>query len=302
MYIPDNIQILRNKLFERQNNFKSFTEITTEDLEKIKNEAQEFISRFNQNESLIPYSKSALYEKVLSRITYYPHNQYYRDFDKQIIFVIYAMDPNLLMYKLYLATDIPKVQSKDPEIRTNERKKHNEAVSTYHNQLLKLIGITEQDLLKYEEILFNKFYKDKELVKGVNKNKIDNLMFYTPFLKSFNSITPERYQELKEIANQWLTDNQYDDHKTTTATAVYNILSQNKVLGLKSLAEQFCFFIMLIDPELDILKIYEEESRIPNITNRIKERFNFYYPDFIRIEKLYHQTFCPELEVNPWKK
>lgn len=300
MYIPELLNILRHKLYDRQNEFKNFNNITEEDLVKIKEDAEKFVASFVDQDSFKPYPNSSLYEKVLSRITHYTSNPYYSDYDKRIIYVIFAMDPDLLMYKLFLATNIPKIKSKDPDIRTEERRKHNLAVSTYQNELSKILGLTDQELLKYEEIFFNKFYKDKELVKGVKLNKIDTFMSYTPFIRAFN-ISESRYQELLEIAHKWLDENNYDNYETTLATAIYNIMSQNKVLGVKTLHEQFCLFIMVIDPELEVLKIFEEESRMPNIIARLKERFGFYHQDLIRIEKLYHETFCPEMEVNPWQ-
>lgn len=288
--------LLRNKLFSREREFKNFSNITLEDLDKIKSEATTFARSYDKPYSLTSYDKTSLYEKVLSRITYYSFNPYYREFDKKILYVIFSLDPDLLMYKLYLATYIPDSKPNDEE----SLKAHNDAVSKYRQELVKLIGFTDPNILKYEEILFNTFYRKEKLVKGVNLNKVNSFLSFTPFVTSFNTITKERFTELTAIAQKWLDENTSSDYHTTLRTAIYNIMYQHQLLGLKTPEEQYCLFILIIDPELETLKIYEEESLLPNIITRLKERFNFYTKDFIRLEKIYHERFCPDLEVNPW--
>ena len=300
MFMDNRFNYLRKKLYDYERSFNNFDNVTPDDLTKIKEEAISFVKSLSKPYQVSSYSSSSTYEKVLSRITTYSNNPYYHSFDKKIIYVIFAIDPDLLMYKLYLASNIPKVSSKDPKIREIEKRKYNEAVSTYHTEVLKLIGITDQRILKYEQKLFNKFYKDQSLVKGVKANYINNFMSYSMFLKSFSSIPPTRFNELEAKAKEWLDENIYEDFSTTLKTAIYNIMYQNKLLGLTNLEEQFAFLILLIDHDLDILKIYEEESRMPVIKSRIISKFGYFNDELIRIEKLYHQEFHPDIKLSPW--
>ncbi len=279
MYIPDTIGIERQKFFTREREFNNFTTLTEGDLFQIKSDVTDFVARLKSYYET-PYWQSTLYEKVLEFINHQKRNSYYNTFDKKVIFLIFALDPDLLMYKIYLSTG------------NNDKE---------YNKKLSVIGINDNKILKYEEMFFNRFLKDKTIIKGVKLNQVSSLMSYSNFIKSFKSITDEKYETLCALAKKWLEENIYDEYNTTISTAVFNIMKQHKLLGLNSLQEQFCFFILLIDHDLEFLKIYEEESRIDNIKIRIKERFSFYHHDLIRIEKLYHERFCPDLEINPWQ-
>ena len=279
MYIPDTIGIERQKFFTREREFNNFTTLTEGDLFQIKSDVTDFVARIKSYYKT-PYWQSTLYEKVLEFINHQKRNSYYNTFDKKVIFLIFALDPDLLMYKIYLSTG------------NNDKE---------YNKKLSVIGINDNKILKYEEMFFNRFLKDKTIIKGVKLNQVSSLMSYSNFIKSFKSITDEKYETLCALAKKWLEENIYDEYNTTISTAVFNIMKQHKLLGLNSLQEQFCFFILLIDPNLEFLKIYEEESHFDNIKARIKEKFNFYHYDLIRIEKLYHERFCPDLEINPWK-
>ena len=279
MYIPDTIGIERQKFFTREREFNNFTSLTEEDIAQIKADATDFVNRTKSHYET-PYWQSTLYERVLEFINHQKRNSYYNTFDKKVIFLILALDPDLLMYKIYLSNG-------------NDDKEYNKKLS--------VIGINDSKISRYEEIFFNHFLKDKTIIKGVKLNQVASLMSYTEFIKSFKSITDEKYESLCALAKKWSEENIYDEYNTTLSTAIFNIMAQHKLLGLNSLQEQFCFFILLIDPNLELLKIYEEESRIDNIKSRIKERFSFYHHDLIRVEKLYHERFCPDLEISPWQ-
>ncbi len=292
MYSNNDMFFLRKKFFEKQNTFQNFTNITEEDLNTLKKAAQDFTSNFSTTNSSL--TKVFLYEKVLRKVNTYQNNPDYYNFDRQIIFVIYALDPDLLMYKIFLATpNNPKSTITNSENNTNY-------LNTLKDNLLKYVGLTDNLLLKYEEIFFKQFFKNKILIKGVKKNILPNLTNRSKLITNFDLISEERFTTLSQIATKWLDENIYDDFQTKLYTALYNILYQSKLLGIAGIQEQFCLFILLIDPELEMLSIYEEESRIPNIKNRITERFTFYHQDLIRLEKIYHKKFVADLQVSPW--
>ena len=72
------------------------------------------------------------------------------------------------------------------------------------------------------------------------------------------------------------------------------------IFGRFHLMHQLIFLILASDPNLDALKIYEEESRMPNVEKRIKEEFGYYNPELLTLEKKFHKRFCPDKELSFW--
>ena len=89
-----------------------------------------------------------------------------------------------------------------------------------------------------------------------------------------------------------------DKYKTKIAT--YITTNQMQLIGLNTFAEQLAFYILVVDPNLDMLRIYEEESMIPNVEERIIEEFGYYNAELIKIEKKFHQRFCPSKKLSVW--
>ena len=89
-------------------------------------------------------------------------------------------------------------------------------------------------------------------------------------------------------------------HRSKIAT--YSITNQKQLLGLKTLAEQFAFFILITDRDLDMLRIYEEESMMPTVEERIIEEFGYYNKDLLTLEKLFHTRFCPDKKLSIWSE
>ena len=79
-------------------------------------------------------------------------------------------------------------------------------------------------------------------------------------------VTDERYEELKEVAQTWLS---LCNQEQNINAASYSVNNQKNLLGLKNTAEQLTLFILLVDSELDMLRIFEEESKMPIIEERI---------------------------------
>ena len=51
-----------------------------------------------------------------------------------------------------------------------------------------------------------------------------------------------------------------------------------------------------------MLKIYEEESRMKNVEDRITEQFGYFDVQLLILEKLFHSRFCPDKELSIWSK
>ena len=51
-----------------------------------------------------------------------------------------------------------------------------------------------------------------------------------------------------------------------------------------------------------MLRIYEEESRMQNVEDRIKEQFGYYNTVLLSLERKFHNRFCPDKKVSVWTK
>jgi GTPase SAR1 family protein len=90
------------------------------------------------------------------------------------------------------------------------------------------------------------------------------------------------FEQLKNIAQGCLAMAPYD-----TKVATYSVINQKKLLGISGMAEQLALFILLVDSELDMLRIYEEESMMSEVERRIKEQFGYYNPELLNLDYRY---------------
>ena len=212
-----------------------------------------------------------------------------------------AIDPNLIMFKEFLKIDLISIdeinKTKNEKEKIHLKKLRNQTISIYENTVREKIGFFDVKLLKYEEMFFKKFFNEKELITEVKKNNHVNLHTKIKSLKDFNNISNERYQELKNIAQTYLSliKNSYNYQVVT-----YNIFNQKKLLKLNTLEEQLALLILIIDSNLDMLKIHEEESRITITEERITEQFGFFNKDLLILEQKFYDRFCPEQPLSIW--
>ena len=148
-------------------------------------------------------------------------------------------------------------------------------------------------------MFFKRFFNEKELVTEVGCNNQDKLMVRAKLLKDFNNISNERYDELVSVAQTWLS---LGPDKYNSKVAAYSVTNQTKLLGLTNRAEQLALFILLIDNELDMLRIYEEESMIKNVERRIVEEFGYFNKELLVLERKFHDRFCPDKNLSVWTK
>ena len=258
------------------------------------------------DEDITPYEmrktdKLDRYQKILQYLTNPMIHLELKTFDEKMAFMIKMCDPNLVTYREFLKRrilsfgEVSKVQDKDERIRLIRERE--QSLSDYEAAVREQIGFYDPKLLRYEEAFFIFYYGEKELITGINANNQDSLIFRAKFLKDFDSVYDERYQELIDLAQSLLalvTD------KFNTSSATYSVLEQKKLLGLKSTAEQLALFVLLVDSELDMLRIYEEESMMSEVERRITEQFGYYNPELLKLEKKYHKRFCPDKELSFW--
>lgn len=248
-------------------------------------------------------SKLELYQNTLQYLTTPPVYLNLRTFDERIAYLIMMTDPNLVTFKEFLKTDLISLSDIDKTESQKEknvlRKTREQTISTYKSIVREKIGFFDVKLLKYEELFFKRFFNEKELVTEVGSNNQDSLITKAKFLKDFNSISDDRYEELVSVAQTWLS---LIPDKYNSKVATYSVTKQKKLLGLTNSTEQLALFILLVDSNLDMLKIYEEECTFENIEERIINNFGYFNKDLIALERKFHDRFCPDKELSVWSK
>ena len=303
-FIP--IEHYRKKIYSTEKTSKGFLDISEEQLEEIKkkvNKKREIMDGEPLSYAARKADKLDRYQKTLQYLTNPLIHVELKTFDERIAYMIKMCDPNLVTYREFLKRsilsfcEVSKVQDKDERIRLIRERE--QALSDYEAAVREQIGFYDPKLLRYEEAFFKRYYGEKELITGVNANNQDNLIFRAKFLKDFDSVSDERYQELIDLAQSLLA---LVPDKFNTSSATYSVLEQKKLLGLKSTAEQLALFVLLVDSELDMLRIYEEESMMPMVKERIIEEFGYFNTELLALERKYHKRFCPDKKVSVWTK
>lgn len=300
------IQNYWNKFYKNENSSKGFQELSEEQLSELSKRVdtmKEKMSSTLPEKSDDNISKLERYQKTMQYLTNPLIHLDLNTFDERMAYLITMIDPNLVTFKEFLKldliskTEIAKTTDEQERNRlTNIRK---QTISTYKSIVREKIGFFDSKLLKYEEIFFKRFFNEQELITEVGNNNQDNLIIKAKSLKDFNSISDKRYQELINIAQTWLS---LVPEKNNYKVAAYSITNQSKLLGLNNIAEQLVLFILLIDNDLDMLRIYEEESMFPIIKERIIEQFGFFDKELLVLEKKFHDRFCPNKQLSVWTK
>ena len=195
-----------------------------------------------------------------------------------------SVDPELESFKEFLKTNITPTKVINAE---QDPKKQQELISQRESEILEMqtrirnkIGFYDSKLLKYEETYFKRFISSKELITKVNQDNITKLLRIIPLISSFNDISDERYQILQEKAKEWLATTNCEND---LFTAAYSCSEQKETIGLNGIIEELIFLILIGDPELDVLRIYEEESMMPNVEERITEAFGYYNKELLSL-------------------
>lgn len=293
-------EYFRTKLYQKEREFKKFETLSLDDVAKI---AKKLYSKQEMNAQSGFFRKDKL-TKYMDTLTYLTNPSIHMElktYDERIIYLIMSVDPELEAFKEFLKTNITPTKVINAE---QDPKKQQELISQRESEILEMqtrirnkIGFYDSKLLKYEETYFKRFISSKELITKVNQDNITKLLRIIPLISSFNDISDERYQILQEKAKEWLATTNCEND---LFTAAYSCSEQKETIGLNGIIEELIFLVLIGDPELDVLRIYEEESRMDEVERRCKEAFNYYSKDLITLERLYHERFCPEKTLSPW--
>ncbi len=301
-FIP--IEHYRTKFYQKEKQSKRFQDMSEEQLVEIakkiyrkKEITQENNSYYHQRS----ISKLDRYQRTLLYLTNPNIHMDIKTFDERLAYLIMVADPELITFKEYLKRNIMSIQQisriKDEAERERLFTERSQTLNEFETTVREQIGFFDVRLLKYEELFFKRFYNERELITEVGQNNEDNFLLYSVLVNSFDSISDQRYEELVEKAQTWLSLVP-DKHRTKVAT--YSITNQKKLLGLTTMTEQLAFFILVTDPNLDMLRIYEEESMMPNVEERIIEAFGYYNKELLSLEKKFHTRFCPDKKLSIW--
>lgn len=302
-FIP--IDHYRTKLYQRKNDFNNFLKLSEDELAKVAQKVykrQEMLSD-TSSYKIKPMSKLERYYDTLRYLTGPLVHLELPTFDERIAYLIMTVDPYLVLFKDFLKIDLTSLDEifkiEDKKERNHLLELRNQTIAEYETSVREKVGFFDINLLKFEEMFFKKFYGERELITEVQSNNQDYFINNVKMLRSFNSISDDRYDELNQVAQIWLS---IAPNRFNSKVATYSVTNQRKLLGLRNIAEQAALFILLVDSELDMLRIYEEESRMPNVERRIIEEFGYYNPELLNLEKKFHKRFCPEKELSIWTK
>lgn len=302
-FIP--IEHYRTKFYQKEPQSKKFKDVTEGQLAELAKKAYKKLEIMLEDQTYHTQRMFKLerYQRTLLYLTNPNIHSDIKTYDERLAYLIMVADPNLVTYKEFLKINLQSIEEITKVESAKERNRlfddRNKTLSSYEATVREQIGFFDAKLLKYEELFFKRFYNEKELITEVGQNNEDRFILFSSLIQSFDSITDERYEELVNIAQTWLSQ---VDTKHKSKVATYSITNQKKLLGLNTLTEQFALFILLVDGNLDMLRIYEEESMMPNVEERIIEEFGYYNEELLRLERKFHDRFCPDKKLSIWSK
>ena len=294
------LSVMRNQFYQRAVSFNGFRDITLEDVQGILSLIKERKSRVTKPTSIFISTGLDNYIQTLRYLLNPKIGLELRTIDERLIYLILATDPNFETFNAFLASNIISTHDIEsaPAVEQKRLAKEREnALSAYETQVRETIGFYDPRLLKYESILKKGLLKSSGFFQGVIIPSINGLLKKADNIESFDNISSNILERIKLLKEKWCIEAK--DPKDLNSLA-YNLLNRYKDLHIYTVEEQVILFMLVADPELDLLRIYEEESTIPKMEDRAIEEIGFYNKGLVNVEKLYHQKFEPEKQISAW--
>ena len=273
----------RKKFYANDKEFSYFQNMDINALKKLNS-----IINSQFPDSIYPYSSYKRYIAVIEYLLNAKNQKNFASFDEKIIFLIQAIDPDLSIYFGFLQVGYSPLL---------DEKEKAEKESALNALIEKVTGAFDPQFLKYEELYYLYFLKKEDIVSFVNSDYSSRFFPMLKTVSSFDNVNDNEYRFISRKAD-FFRNNCQDPYNINSIC--YNLSNPNSILEIWHQTYKIIFFILVVDPELDALKIYAEESNIVNIKARMIERFGFYHEDFIKLEELYRKRFFPELRVSEW--
>lgn len=298
-YFKD-VTAIKKTFFEKKMYYKRMKNVTQEKIDEIIDkmipEFEEFFKEHNKS----MYFYDSRGSHYLDCIQYLLYNFKCKEltYDEKVLFLILCCDPECKILDNYENTEImSKDEILDAELPDREflNDKRNSQIEGFKSRCRSDVGFFDTDIISFERDYVNKILKKTDFNTKINKDYTSNLlnMFKDD---SFIKISDTDFKRVSDTAMFYLSS----VSNNTSAITSNAILFQNDILKLRNNAERFIFFILVIDPELDAYKIYEDHCNMKKMKPVFIERFGFYEPLLIQIEKKYHELYCPDMFISEW--
>lgn len=301
-YDAKSLETLRRQFHSRSVTFNNFQGITNEDVETLKQIIANKKKYFEAKQSLFSNSGLNNYINTLRYLTNPTISQELSTFDEKVLYLILSCDPELITMKTFISSDIlpaSRINEEDDKKRKGLEQRRYQELEQYATAVRQELGFYDGSLLKYESILSRRLLKKQGLITDVKIPSLDKLLKRAELIKTLDIITDNSLIRLRSICEMWL--NEAKDPADLNSLA-YNLINRFKELHIYNIEEQLIIFILIADPNLDLLRIYEEESNFNQMKVRAKNELGFYNKDLIKVERLYHDKFEPEKEISAWTK
>lgn len=235
-----------------------------------------------------PLSSSKRYNAILKFLINAKASKDFPTFDEKIIFLIEAIDPDLKIYFYFLTNGFSL---------SNDEKTKDERARDLISFIKKAIGAFDVQFLKYEELYFDKFLKNSSIISNVNRDYTTRFFASLKDIKGLETVNDFQFQFLLRKVDIFFAN---CNNPKNPNTVCYNLYNQNSILEIWAPIHRAIFFIQVIDPDLNILKIYNEECHISKVQERMLQEFGFYNEDIIKFEQAYQRKFFPGMRFDEW--
>lgn len=274
----NNYYWLSQKLFLYDRNYNNFTNLDSTRMQKLIPIINNYKNRGSNSK---PISLIDNYFMILSYLLNNSTIKATFTYDEKIFVLIEILDPDLNIFKEYLtATPYKTINDK----KVTERR------------IREKFGFFEPYIIKYESQIYRNIKPPTKFLSHIAIDFTSELLKYAQLVRSFSDLTDDEVNEIKNKA--FIFASETDDNSKETIS--FNAYYSNNLLNINSIKERIAFFITIFDPDLNILKIYEEESQLEKTKERIINEIGFFNNELIRLEKIYHERFCPDKKVSIW--
>jgi len=271
------------KILSSIKDFKSFNDVNDNSLKKIHSKIETMFPSNN-----FPLGSKKRYIAVLKYLSSSLGNKDFPTIDEKIIFLIQAIDPEVSIYYILLSGGFSNHY--DEQVK---RAKSNLLIGLIEHT----IGFFDRSFLICERLYFEKFLKVHDIISFVN---VDYTTGFLDSLSEFKGFIDMDDASLNYIYGRVAYYKEHCKDFQNPNTVCFNMKNPNSSLELWKTSFKVAFFILLIDPELRVLQIYEQECQFAHFKERVIAELGFYHENLLKIEKLYKARFCPELKFDAW--
>ena len=273
-----NLAIIESNFFRNHSQFRYFINLTKKDKSRLRKlsyslKKEKFSSNKLNNYLATMQFLTGPRARIPLNVEYVKkYNLYFKNYDEAIYFLIYVLDPKLEIFDIY----------------SNSK-------SNYKDLIRRKKGFYNDYIIMYEKEYISKY--SNKLISNISVSEIKIFTSLCKIIKSFTSITQERFDEIRNLSKIW---SEQFNGESKINTCVFNAFNQNNLLNLNNEKEKLLFIILVLDPTFRLLQIFEDENNYNTIELRSKEELGFYIPELIKIEDLIYKTFNTDIKIDTW--